>query len=514
MGFFHRDCDECKPGGRHQSPLAVVISSSPFLASFLLLLILIFHRIRAYGSLGTKITGLKSHEFFGTLARNSTQQWVAFVSSFTLALSATLVEVILCEILGLFGAGARTLVFQVAIWFLLSLLTVVIPFLEIRSILSVSLGKSSDSALMKKKLGLLLQFVVLGCWLVVFWWVSDKLIGRQLPTGSTDAKTNFTQSSLERVGILGISLMALLSGFASISAPWQSFFVRLPEVTESDLARKEAGLTATNDMLCAKQSRHRTLERKLLDRPGDISFFSRAISSVRPSAEHKELKTLEMEISGLEAMSSSLRSSYDQLKSRWNQQSRAGTPSGKLISTIMYGFALFCIYRVFTTAFTFLRRLINSPVPQSDPINSFLGIIARHYDPSINQEIWSRALTFFFSGIILFASFSSVIQTFTLLSRYVPDLLRAVQSNLPLIASQLSGTYVLSAVLMLKGLMPKDLLGDSLNGLGKGTQQWVDRWFEACFLIGVVITTTGIWISRKFNDDDDWERDVEGGKSS
>ena len=165
--------------------------------------------------------------------------------------------------------------------------------------------------------------------------------------------------------------------------------------------------------------------------------------------------------------------------------------------------------------FTFFRRVINSPIPQSDPINSLLSLLAKHYDPSINQETWSRALTFLFSGIILLASFSSVRQTFNLTSRYVPALLQAVQSNLPLVAAQLSGTYVLSAVLMLRGLMPKDLLGDSFSGIGGGTQQWVDRWFEACFLVGVVVTSLGIWIGRKLKDDDDyWEIDVEGGKRS
>ena len=514
MGFFHHDCDECKPGGRHQSPLAIVISSSPFLASFLSLVVIFLHTTRAYGFVQPKVALPKSRGLFGSLARIDTQQWVAFISSFTLALSATLVEVILCEILGLFGAGARKLVFRITIWLLLSLLMVVIPFLEIRSLFSGRSGKASSDSVAKFRLRLVFQVVALGAWLVAFLWTSDKLIGRQTSRAAADARSNVTQFSLERVGILGISSMALLSGFASVSAPWQLFFVRLPEVTETDLARKEAGLTATNDMLSAKLSRYRALERKLLDRPKDSSFFSRAVSSFRPSAEHTELKSLEMEISGLETMSSSLRSAYDQLKFRWNQQSRAGTPTGRVIHTTMHGFALFCIYRVFTTAFTFFRRLIDSPVPQSDPINSLLSLLARHFDPSINQETWSRALTFLFSGVILSASFSSVLQTFALVSRYVPVLLRAVQSNLPLIAAQLSGFYVLSAVLMLKGLMPKDLLRDSLNGLGGGTQQWVDRWFEVCFLVGVVITTTGIWISRKLKEDDDWETDIEGGKRS
>ena len=513
MGLFHHDCDECKPGGRHQSLPSIFISTSPFIASFFLLFTFILHKLHVHGSVQFQTAPTKAQSLFKGPTELGTKQWLALISSSTFALSAILVEVILCEILGIFSVGARKFVFCCTVWVLLALLVIIIPFLEIHSIFSGTQAKPSISNSARSRLTLLLETVALGIWLFAFWWAGEMLMGQQLAIKATKARTNLTKSSLERIGILGISLMALLSGFASISAPWQSFLVRLPEVTESDLARKEAGLAATNDMLNAKQSRRRALERKLADRPKDPSFVSRAVSSFRPSTEHTELKSLEMEISGLETMSSLLKSSYGQLQSRWEQQSRAGTATGRLMRSAMICFSLFCTYRVFTTAFTFLRRLIGSPVPQSDPINKLLALIARHYDPSINQEVWSRALTFMFSGIILLASFSSVLQTFTLISRYVPALLRAVQSNLPLIAAQLSATYVLSAVLMLKGLMPKDLLGESLEGLGSGSQLWVDKWFEMCFLIGVALTATGIWISRQLKDDDDeWGSDIEGGK--
>ena len=515
MGLFHHDCDECKPGGRHQSYFSIFVSTIPFTLSFLIFFVIISHRLKSQGT----STAVKPHDRARSLLRNlagiSRRQWLVSISSFTLALSTILVEVILCEILGLFSSGARKAVFQITIWLLLVLLILVIPFLEIRSGISGNLNDLSRATSSRPRLRLIFELVALALWLVAFWWCGEALLGEQVPTKTLNPRFDLAKASLERIGILGISLMALLSGFASISAPWQTFFVRLPHVRESDLARKEAGLTATNDMLAAKQSRHRALERKLLDRPKETSFFSKAVSSFRPPAEQAELKSLEMEISGLETMASALHSTYDQLKTQWRQQEMAGTATGRLYSSATYSFALFCIYRVFTMTFTFFRRVINSPIPQSDPINSLLSLLAKHYDPSINQETWSRALTFLFSGIILLASFSSVRQTFNLTSRYVPALLQAVQSNLPLVAAQLSGTYVLSAVLMLRGLMPKDLLGDSFSGIGGGTQQWVDRWFEACFLVGVAVTSLGIWIGRKLKDDDDyWETDVEGGKRS
>ena len=85
--------------------------------------------------------------------------------------------------------------------------------------------------------------------------------------------------------------MALLSGFASISSPWQNFSARPRLVTETDITRKETGLSATQDMLSAKQSRLRALERKLADRPSE-SYFQKALGTIRPNADMHELKTL------------------------------------------------------------------------------------------------------------------------------------------------------------------------------------------------------------------------------
>lgn len=85
--------------------------------------------------------------------------------------------------------------------------------------------------------------------------------------------------------------MALLSGFASISSPWQNFSTRPRLVTETDIMRKETGLSATQDMLSAKQSRLRALERKLADRPSE-SYFQKALGTIRPNADMHELKTL------------------------------------------------------------------------------------------------------------------------------------------------------------------------------------------------------------------------------
>lgn len=112
-------------------------------------------------------------------------------------------------------------------------------------------------------------------------------------------------------------------------------------------------------------------------------------------------------------------------------------------------------------------------------------------------------------------------QTFHLFARFLPSLLKTIQANLALVVAQVSASYVISAALMLRGMMPGAVLGEGLGALGgKDGVAWIDSWFERWFLGGVVLTVVGVWVGRKIGGSDDWEEDefenigLEGGKRS
>ncbi|KAI4254912.1 MAG: hypothetical protein L6R42_006997 [Xanthoria sp. 1 TBL-2021] len=333
--------------------------------------------------------------------------------------------------------------------------------------------------------------------------------------------------------------MGLLSGFASVSAAWQNIFAKHQSVTEADIARKATGLEATNGMLAAKQSRLRALERKLSDITQDKTFFQKAMGSIRGNADHTELKSLEIEIKGLETMASSLSASHTMLQTRLQQQNRSKTLTGRCYLVSSYAFALFCLYRVFTALYSTLCRSARSShssstsssgVSQdqpptastsSDPITTLLALVATHYDPHLDRDLYSRQLSFLLSGLILLASFNSVMQTFSLIARFLPSVLRAVNQNLPLLVAQVCGMYTISAALMLRGRVPGQVVGEGLRGMGGGQSGWVDGWFDGWFLGGVGVTIVGLWIGKKIGGAGEWDEvddygdgDVEMGKRS
>lgn len=526
------DCSDCTPR-RQIDFTAIIVSSLPFLITFLLVSIVVLHKLFPIlsGDISPKgretYTALKNGQSRslvggGNVERSQIKRLAAIAFSTTIALAAVLAELILCEISNTINPRARGLAFRITVSLLLFLLIIAIPLLEIHSIVTAAGWEFRGSGKGRLRLAWVLQSVGFTMWLLGFWWSGEKLHNRHQHDALPQQQhhQSLGEACLERVAIIGISFMSVLSGFVSVSSPWQNFGSRPRPVTEADLARKLAGLEATNDMLAAKNSRLRALERKMSDAPPG-TFFQKALGSIRGNADQTERKSLELEISGLETMALSLSNSHSGLQSRLRQQSRSRTPTGRLLLSASYIFSIYCMYRILTTSLTALRRLLATnthPFTPSDPINHILALVAKHYDPDLNQVAWARQISFLLSGIILLASFSSALQTFHLLARFAPSLLRAVQANLALLVAQVCATYVISAALMLRGIMPEQVVvGEGLRkGLGGGDMSWVDGWFEGWFLVGVGATAGGIWVGRQLGgeDGDDGEWDLEEGKMS
>ncbi|KAI4218822.1 MAG: hypothetical protein LQ349_008557, partial [Xanthoria aureola] len=350
---------------------AVAFSSLLFIVTFLLVSTIVLNKIYPILS-GYASSNAKRTSFNYPSSRLSVQRINAVTFSTTLALAAILAELILCEISNTIDPLARRLAFHFTVSLLLLVLVIIIPSLQIQSVISAAGWEFTGKSKGRLRIAWVLQSVITVVWLVAFWWTGDHLLGK---TSSADeAKPqgqSLSEACLSRVGIFGISLMGLLSGFASVSAAWQNIFARHQSVTEADVARKATGLEATNDMLAAKQSRLRALERKMSDVSQDKNFLQKAVGSIRGNADQTEFRSLEIEIKGLETMASSLSASYNMLQTRLHQQNRSKSFTGRSYLVSTYAFSLFCLYRIFTALYSTLRRSVHfsrsSPTSSSNP---------------------------------------------------------------------------------------------------------------------------------------------------
>ncbi|KAF1920951.1 Abscisic acid G-protein coupled receptor-domain-containing protein [Ampelomyces quisqualis] len=525
------DCDECVPEYMAlRSPMKTIVSSLPFLLTFLFVAVAVSQKLfpllsghdrKAHhdtAHLPGVATRAKS-SLFKTL-QPSIHSLASIIFSTNIALSAVLAELIFCEIANTANPATRNLALRLTLPFLLFLLIVATPALEIHSAISKTGLHGGQNG--KRRIAWLLEFCGIAAWLGAFWYLGRGLLGSYLHEESYLHEHTFSEGCLERIGIIGISLMASLAGFAAISSLWQTFGAKYCPVTESDIARKQAGIQASNDMLLTKKSRLRAIERKLSDNP-QAGFMSRVVGSVRGNPDTLERSTLHLEIQGLETMRHTLQNSLSVLQSRRQSQLRSHTPLGRVVSLVSYVFAIYCAYRISATTVTTLRRFSspNTSFSNSDPINNFLALLAKHWDPTIDRVAWSRTISFLLSGVMLLLSFNSVLQTFFLFARVVPGLLNHTKTNFALIISQIAATYVISSALLLRSNLPPEMRSKIGDALGAPLEPaFTEKWFEGWFLMASAATAAGLWIGRRLKGnewDDDGEggdRDVEMGKRS
>lgn len=510
------DCDDCSPDyvKPHFGPQAA-FSTIPFLATFALVTIIAYRRV--YPLLSIASSSDKSRASSEPSTQDVVRRIAALTFSSTIALSAVLTELLLCEISNSFNPTARSIALQITVASLLGLLVVAIPILGIHAV-----GSSYPRPQRKSRIRLqwVLEFVGYVVFLLAFW-----ALGAILPSASIDVATqsNLFQACLDRLGITGVTLMALLSGFASVSAIWQTFGPKSKPVTETDINRKEAGLQATLEMVTEKKSQLRNLERKLSNVPTQ-GFWSKTVGTFRGNTDAREKQTLEMEISGLETMTSSLDSSLNVLRTRRADELRSTTSLGRLAIGFSLAFSCYCVYRICMATFNLARRVVGRDPygkADTDPVTYAIALFARNVYPSLDQASWAQQISFLISGAMLLASFSAVTQTFHLFARFMPSVLHATRTNFALLISQISGMYVISSALMLRGMMPEKV-GSVINGaLGAGLLDpaWIQRWFDGFFMLAVVVTAVGIFLGKQigggtWNEDTGWDRDVEMGKRS
>jgi len=272
-------------------------------------------------------------------------------------------------------------------------------------------------------------------------------------------------------------------------------------------------------MLLTKESRLRAVEHKLSDNPQQ-GFMGRMVGTVRGNPDVQERNTLQLEIRGLLTMRSTLQNSLTVLRNRRQSQQRAHTLRGRVLNMTSYIFAMYCAYRIGATAVSSVRRF-SSPATtfsSSDPINNFLALLAKHWDPTIDREAWSRTISFLLSGVMLLLSFNSVLQTFYLFAHIVPGLLQHTKTNFALLISQIAATYVISSALLLRSNLPPEMKSKIGDALGAPLESgFTEKWFEGWFLASCASTVVGLWVGRRMRGDDDEElgdSDVELGKQS
>jgi len=405
-----------------------------------------------------------------------------FCVNFTL--SCTMFELIIFEIAGILDIGSRYFHWYISIYSMLFMVIVLTPFYIIYFILSSSRYVSNS---MKVPLSL----VVWCIYFYIFWKLGDPF-----PILSPKHGILSIEQGISRVGVVGVTVMALLSGFGAVNYPYTSMAVFMRPVTLLDVQTIEKKLIHTLEMITSKKrkialaQREKTLQSSKLGNQQDNSWW-RKISRTPTLSVSENIPLLKADIQALEELSRQLFLEAHDMNNMRERVEWSRTCQGKYFNFLGYFFSLYCVWKIFISTV----NIVFDRVGKMDPITKTFDILVNWFGFDVDISMWSQQFSFIVVGIIVFTSTRGLLLT---MSKFFIWLSSSKSSNiLVLFFSQIMGMYFMSMVVLMRMNMPPEYRAIITNVLGELQFNFYHRWFDVTFLVSASCTLALLYMAHK-----------------
>ena len=266
------------------------------------------------------------------------------------SLSCSMFELIIFEIVGFMDSSSRYFSWYLSIYLMLLLLLVAIPF-SISYFLIQNLTASNSTLCLEKRTRLLFTFAVWAAFILLFW-----KIGNPFPISSPKHGMLSIEHQISRVGIIGVTMMAMLSGFGAVNYPYTSMTVFTTSVSPVDTATAEKRLLQTYDKIVTKKKQiAAALHNERIS--GEQSRFTSTSSSfwsmltsfgggAGGGGGAGNVHQLRKECAYHEELSRQLYLEYVDLKVMEERFQKSKTLTGRFFNLLGYFFSLYCIYKI------------------------------------------------------------------------------------------------------------------------------------------------------------------------
>jgi len=414
---------------------------------------------------------------------------VQLIFSVTFALSCIMFELIIFEILGILDASYRFVCWNVVLYSMLVLVIVVIPFYIGYFILS-------NVRFVRKGFVKILSLLVWLFFLYLFWKVGDPF---PVLSSKRSLRLLSMEQGISRIGIIGVTVMALLSGFGAVNYPYASMAVFMRPVTHSDIQSIERKLMQTMDMIVVKKKRIALIERDADSRnnsrhtkenPSGVWSMLKSVASVGSSSS-ENLTTLKQEVIGLEELSRHLfveavDSHMMEEKLEWST-----TWQGKYFNFLGYFFSIYCCWKIFISTI----NIVFDRVGKVDPVTRGLEIAVNWLGLSIDVPFFSQHVSFLLVGCIVVTSIRGLLLTLT---KFFYAISSSKSSNvIVLLLAQIMGMYFVSSVLLMRMNMPPEYRTIITQVLGDLQFSFYHRWFDVIFLVSALSSIAFLYLAHK-----------------
>ncbi|KAH8308644.1 hypothetical protein KR059_000101, partial [Drosophila kikkawai] len=426
---------------------------------------------------------------------------VQLIFSSTFALSITMFELIIFEIIDVLESSSRYFHWRLGLTLLLFMVTAVIPIYICHSVIhSISFCKATFLLKVFHHLSLSL-FVVSDRWvriLTTFCWFVFLYglwrIGEPFPLLSASHGIFTIEQGVSRISVIGVTVMAILSGFGAVNYPYTSMTYFIKPVSRNDIICLERRLALTVDMLTGKKRRiaisvynHNKLH------PTKPRIWEMLTSAVqRNTSNGEDINQLKQEVYGLEELLRSVFLELSSLKNMEERQRWSQTLKGKYFNVLGHFFSVYCVYKIFMCCI----NIIFDRVGRKDPVTRGLEIAIHWCGFDIDFAFWNQHISFLLVGCIVVTSIRGLLLTLT---KFFYRISSSKSSNIiVLILGQIMGMYFCSSVLLMRMNMPAEYRVIITEVLGNSIQfNFYHRWFDVIFLVSALTTIIVLYLSRK-----------------
>ncbi|VDK85401.1 unnamed protein product [Onchocerca ochengi] len=307
------------------------------------------------------------------------------------------------------------------------------------------------------------------------------------------------EQAISRVGVIGVTVMAMLSGFGAVNAPYCYMTIFMRPVGQVQIAQMERKLMHTMEMIVAKKRRLCLLEKEVTlsaftqGNDGQEGFLQRLWGSVSFSSSSlkDQISTLNSEILPLEELSRYLFLEIVELQNMRERMEYSKTWQGQYFNIVGHFFSLYCMWKIFICTV----NIVFDRVGKVDPVTRGIEIAVNYMGFELDIRFWSQHISFLLVGVIAVTSIRGLLITLT---KFFYMISSSKSSNLiVLILAHIMGMYFVSSVLLMRMNMPHQYRSSISIVLGDLQFNFYHRWFDVMFLVSALISIAFLWLAHK-----------------
>jgi hypothetical protein len=226
------------------------------------------------------------------------------------------------------------------------------------------------------------------------------------------------EQGISRIGVVGVTVMAILSGFGAVNFPFTNMNYFIHPVTQNDIINTERKLNQTLDMIIAKKKRialeKRNRQKQQQQQSTTKNSFWGILSSIGNSSSSSEnIGQLRLEISGLEELARQLFIELNDMKNMQERQKWSSTIQGQYFNFLGLFFSFYCLWKILMC----IINIIFDRVGKKDPVTRGIEIAVHWLGFQFDIAFWSQHISFFLVGIIVITSIRGLLITLTKVNR-------------------------------------------------------------------------------------------------